>query len=148
MHLPYGTMVLVTDGRKRLFYRNAGDELYPKLEIIANDLNANPADREQKTDSPGRSFASSQEGAGRSAYQEPDYHALAEAMFAAETAEMLRRRALARSLDSLVVVADPRTLGVLRHHYHPEVRRHLAGEVAKDLVKHPVSEIEKILIDA
>ena len=146
MHIPHDSFVLVTDGRKRLFFRNAGDSQYPKLETVDAAIDANPADRVQKTDSPGRTFSSSQGGAGRSAYQEPDYHDLAEADFAAETADMLRQRALANALGSLIVVADPRTLGNLRDHCHPEVRRRIAGEIAKDLVKHPVTEIERIIL--
>jgi protein required for attachment to host cells len=148
MQMPNGTFVLVTDGRKRLFFCNAGDARYPKLEPVEVVLKDNPVDRLQKTDSPGRSFASSQGGAGRSAFEETDFHQLAEADFAGETAAMLRDRALAHELGSLIVVADPRTLGELRRHYHPEVRRRIAREIDKDLVKHPVDEIERIIVES
>ena len=146
MQIPNGCFVLVTDGRKRLFFRNAGDSLYPKLEAVEVVVDENPVDRQQKTDSPGRTFASSQAGAGRSAFEEPDYHKIEEADFADRTAGMLRDRALAHELGSLIVVADPRTLGQLRSHYHPAVRRQIAGEIAKDLVKHPVDQIERIIL--
>ena len=59
---------------------------------------------------------------------------------------MLRKRALRNEFESLVIVAPPRTLGELRKHYHKEVQKRLAGEVAKDLTGHPVAEIEKILL--
>jgi protein required for attachment to host cells len=65
--------------------------------------------------------------------------------FAAETAEMLKIRAMRKDYDSLIVVAPPRTLGELRKHYHKEVEKRLTAEVAKDLTGHPVAEIEKIL---
>jgi len=32
-----------------------------------------------------------------------------------------------------VVIAAPKTLGVLRSHYHKEVESRIAGELAKDL---------------
>ena len=60
-------------------------------------------------------------------------------------AEMLKQRALRNAFDSLIVVAPPRTLGELRKHYHKEVQKRLAGEIAKDLTGHPVPEIEKII---
>ena len=93
---------------------------------------------------PGRTFDSSG-GAGRSAYEEVDFHQLEEDRFAAETAELLRKRALNNDFESLIIVAPPKTLGELRKHYHKEVEKRLAGEIAKDLTGHPVAEIEKIL---
>ncbi len=45
----------------------------------------------------------------------------------------------------MIIVAPPRTLGELRKHYHKEVEKRLAGEIAKDLTGHPVPEIEKII---
>ena len=142
MHMPNGCFVLVADGRKRLLFRNAGDSLCPRLEVLEVDRDDNPADHVRKTDGAGRAFASSQAGAGRSAYDEPDYHVLAEADFAAGTARILGERALAHALGPLIVVADPRTLGALRDHYHPAMRGKLIGELAADLVGHPVVEIE------
>ena len=102
------------------------------------------ADRDQKTDGPGRTFDSSG-GAGRSAYEEVDFHQLAEDRFAQETAELLKTRALSNDFESLIIVAPPRTLGELRKYYHKEVEKRLTGEIAKDLTGHPVPEIEKIL---
>ena len=58
---------------------------------------------------------------------------------------MLRKRALRNEFESLIIVAPPKTLGELRKHYHKEVEKRLAGEIAKDLTGHPVPEIEKIL---
>jgi protein required for attachment to host cells len=137
--------VVVADGRKMLFFRNEGDAEYPKLEVERKAIHDNPADRDQKTDAPGHTFDASG-GAGRSAYEEVDFHQLEEDRFAAETAEMLRKRALRNEFESLIIVAPPRTLGALRKHYHKEVEKRLAGEVAKDLTGHPVTEIEKILL--
>ena len=144
MQLAHNTMVVVADGKKMLFFRNEGDSEYPKLEVERKREQENPADRDQRTDGPGRTFDSSG-GAGRSAYQEVDYHQLEEERFAAETADMLKKRALRNEFEQLIIVAPPKTLGELRKHYHKEVEKRLAGEVAKDLTGHPVTEIEKIL---
>ena len=62
-----------------------------------------------------------------------------------ETAEMLRKRALARKFDKLIVIAPPKTLGELRKHYHKEVESRLIGELAKDLTGHSIPDIEAAL---
>ena len=143
MQVPHKSFVVVADGKKMLFFRNEGDSEFPKLEVERKRETTDAPDRDQKTDAPGRAFSSV--GSGRSAYQEVDFHQLEEDRFAAETAEMLRKRALRNDFESLIVVAPPKTLGELRKHYHKEVEKRLAGEIAKDLTGHPVAEIEKIL---
>jgi protein required for attachment to host cells len=145
MQLPHNSFVVVADGKKMLFFRNEGDSDYPRLEVEGKRNTPDARDRDQKSDAPGRAFDDSG-GAGRSAYEETDFHQLEEDRFAAETAELLRKRALRNEFEALVVVAPPRTLGALRKHYHKEVEKRLAGEVAKDLTGHPVAEIEKILL--
>ena len=143
MRVPHNSFVMVADGKKSLFFRNEGDGDFPHLIVERKDGHADAEDRELKSDAPGRAFSSV--GDARSAYQETDYHQLEEERFAAETAELLKQRALRNEYDSLIVVAPPRTLGALRTHYHKEVEKRLAGEVAKDLTGHPVAEIERIL---
>ncbi|RME68010.1 MAG: Host attachment protein, partial [Alphaproteobacteria bacterium] len=49
---------------------------------------------------------------------------------------------------ALILVAAPKVLGVVRPALHHEVSRRLIGELHKDLVKHPVREIEKLLQSA
>lgn len=144
MYVPNNAFVVVTDGEKMLFLRNEGDDEYLKLSVERKREQDNPADRDQKTGGPGRAFDSF--SSGRSAYEETDFHQLEEDRFAAETAEMLKKRALKNEYDQLIVVAPPRTLGELRKHYHKEVEKRLAGEIAKDLTGHPVDEIERIIM--
>jgi protein required for attachment to host cells len=144
MQVPHNSFVVVADGKKMLFFRNEGDADFLKLEVERKRETAGAKDREQKTDAPGRAAGASR-GAGRSAYEEVDFHQLEEDRFAADTAEMLRKRALSNEFESLIIVAPPRTLGELRKHYHKEVEKRLAGEVPKDLTGHPVAEIERIL---
>lgn len=144
MQVPHKSFVVVADGEKMLFFRNEGDDEFLKLEVERKRVQDNPATRDQKTDEAGRTFDASG-GAGRSAYEETDYHALEEARFAADTAELLKKRALRNDFESLIIVAPPRTLGELRKHYHKEVEKRLVGEIPKDLTGHPVDEIERII---
>jgi protein required for attachment to host cells len=144
MQVPHRGFVVVADGKKMLFFRNEGDSEFPKLAVERKREQENPSDLDQKTDTAGRAPSGSG-GAGHSSYQEVDFHQLEEDRFAAETAELLRKRALSNDFESLIIVAPPRTLGELRKHYHKEVEKRLTGEIAKDLTGHPVAEIEKII---
>lgn len=143
MQVPHNAFVLVADGRKALFFRNEGDADYPNLKVEHAEEHPNPADRDQKTDAAGQ--ASSTQGGTMG---EVDFHQQEEDRFAAETADMLKRRALANDFESLIIVAPPKTLGELRKHYHKEVSNRLAGELAKDLTGHPVPDIEQALRSA
>jgi protein required for attachment to host cells len=143
MQVPHNSFVVVADGAKMLFFRNEGDAEFPKLEVERKREQEDRPDRDWKTDEPGRAFSSV--SSGRSAYEETDFHQLEEDRFAAETAELLRKRALQNDFESLIIIAPPKTLGELRKHYHKEVEKRLTGEIAKDLTGHPVEEIEKII---
>jgi protein required for attachment to host cells len=143
MRLPHNGFVVVADGEKMLFFRNEGDADYPQLIVERNREQEALANIDQKTDAPGRSHSP---GAGRSAYEETDFHQLEKDRFAHETAEMLKRWALRNDFEQLVVVAPPKTLGELRKHYHKEVQKRLAAEIPKDLTNMPVKDIEKMLL--
>lgn len=156
MRVPHNSCVLVADGRKMLFFRNEGDAEFPNLEVERKRVEENPKDSEQGTDAPGRTFSSNRGdprtggygatmGSARSAYAETDFHQFEENRFAAETAEMLKDRALRNDFESLVIVAPPKTLGELRKHYHKEVEKRIAAEIPKDLTNMPVEEIERVL---
>lgn len=143
MRVPHNSFIVVADGEKMLVLRNDGDSAHLNLSVERMLKQDNPADREQRSDQPGRASASV--GASRTAFAETDFHQLGEDRFAAETAVMLKQRALRNDFDSLIVVAPPKTLGELRKHYDKSVERRLAAEIPKDLTGHPVEEIEKIL---
>ncbi len=146
MRLSHNTVVLVADGRKMLFLRNEGDGDYPNLQIEHAEEQDTPKTGDQVTDQAGG--ASSPQGASRSSVGGADAHQVEEDRFAAEAAELLKKRALANQFDKLIVVAPPRTLGELRKHYHKEVSDRLVGELDKDLTGHPIDQIEKALAAA
>lgn len=146
MQIPANACVVVADGRKMLFFRNEGDAAYPNLVVETAQERINPADRDQKTDKAGR--ASSPQGAAHGSMEEVDFHQQEEDRFAADTANLLKQRALANDFEALIIVAPPKTLGEMRKHYHKEVSQRLIGELDKDLTGHPVPDIEQALIAA
>jgi protein required for attachment to host cells len=134
--------VIVADGEKYLILCNDGDRARPDLRVMRHAVQENPPTAEQGTDRPGRLGDAA---AGRSAVEETDWHRLEKERFAKDLAERLRLWALDNAFRSLVIVADPRTLGVLRPLLHKEVSARLTGEIAKDLTGVPVPEIEAAL---
>ena len=146
MNLSHNTVVLVADGRKMLFLRNEGDGAHPNLIVERAEEHVDASTTEQGTDRPGRTQSSV--GPGRNSYEQADFHQIEEDRFAAEAADMLKRRALANDFDKLIVVAPPRTLGELRKHYGKEVSDRLVGELDKDLTGHAIPDIEQALARA
>lgn len=145
MQIPHDAMVMVVDGRKRLLFRNEGDAVYPKLEVVEHDEKIVPAREDFATDEPGTKHGYGAGMSQRSGMEETDFHQLEEDRFAADTAEMLKRRALRNEFTELIVVAPPRALGELRKHFHKEVEARIIGEIAKDFANRPTDEIEQLI---
>jgi protein required for attachment to host cells len=152
MLVPHQACVVVTDGRKMLFFRNEGDAEHLNLVVERVREQDNPPDREQATAPADRAQSSRSFGgafaSGGATAERVDFHQQEEDRFAAETAELLRKRALDNDFKALIVVAPPKTLGELRKHYYKEVSDRLVGELDKTLTSHPVPEIEQALIAA
>lgn len=138
MRVPHDARVLVLDGAKLLFFRNEGDADQLVLKVVDAAEQADPADRDIKTDTAGRK-------PGGHTIGEADFHRQAEDRFAADAAETINRAALAGGFDQLIVVAAPRTLGALRPHLHKEAAARIVAEIPKDLTGHPVDRIEAAL---
>ncbi len=143
MKLANGTIVMVADGSRMLLLRNEGDAKYPDLKVIEHRAFENPSNRELLLDAPGVTFSSM--GPGRSTYDEGDPHQENKDRFAAEAAKALGEAAKHND-GELIVVAPPDTLGVLRRHYDRTVKSRLLAEIDKDLTKHPVPEITRLLV--
>jgi protein required for attachment to host cells len=142
IRIPHGGMVLVSDGRKALFLKNQGDDLYPNLQV-EQVLQApdNPQTQQQGTDRPGRASMLGR----RSAVDQTDWHDIAERKFAGEVAEVVNAACAAGAAKAIVIAAPPRTLAELRSRLSEAAQRRIVAEVNKDLTKHPVYEIEQHL---
>lgn len=122
---------------------NEGDHDYPDLDVVRKDRQDNPPNREQAANRRGRTFDSG--SPGRSAYEDTDFHQLAEDRFAADAADMLYKRAHKGEFERLIVVAPPKTLGELRQHYHKEVQSRLIGEIDKEATNLPPDDIARMV---
>ena len=138
-----GDWVIVCDGKKALMLENAGDEKFLNLKTREVQEHAVPKTSDLGTDQPGRSFSSV--GSGRSAVEQTDWHRQEEDRFLQKLVSQLDHSVKVGEVKSLVIVAPPRALGVLRQAYSHNLRAALRAEIDKDFVKLPVHEIEKHL---
>ena len=144
MAIPHGALVLVADGKKTLFLRNRGDSELLDLRTEAHGERDDPMDRELKTDAPGTQ--GQRWGDGRPAMDEADFHQQGEDRWVKDAAEELNRRALNNDFDSLVIIAPPKALGVLRKELHKEVERRIVLTVNKEMTDRPIPDIEELLV--
>jgi len=138
-----GAWVVVCDGAKALVLENVGNRLAPSLVTREVYGQPDPKTHELGTDKPGRSFSSV--GSGRSAMEQTDWHEQEEQRFLAKLAARLDKAVLAGETRSLIVVAPPRAIGVLRRQYSAHIRQALKAEVEKDYVRMPVADIARHL---
>lgn len=144
MPLANNALVLVTDGRKTLFFRNHGDENQIDLRTEAVDEREDLKNSEIKTDSAGSSKQSF--GFGRPAMEETDFHQQEEDRWAQSAAETVNKRVLSNDFEALAIVAPPKTLGVLRKKLHKEAERRLVCEIPKEMTGRPIPDIEALLV--
>jgi protein required for attachment to host cells len=145
MPLANNALVLVTDGRKTLFFRNHGDVNQIDLRTEAHDEREDVGSKgELATDAPGTTQQSA--GYGRSTYEETDFKQLEEDRWAVTAAEEVNKRALANDFEALVIVAPPKTLGELRKKLHKEAARRVVCEIDKEMTGRPIPDIEALLI--
>jgi protein required for attachment to host cells len=140
--IPHDGFVFVGDGRKALFLRNAGDEMFPNLATERVFVDENPPTHDQGTDRPGRAFAAAH-STRRSAVATADWHEIEEHRFVLRVSSALEELVRTRGAPALVVVAPPATLAELRRALHADVKARVIGEIDKNLTNIPVWEIER-----
>ena len=142
--IAHNSWVIVCDGRKAIFLRNDGDGAHPRLKVEQEMHDTeNPASHDQGSDRPGRMQSM---GAGpRSSMEAPDYHDRQEGAFIEKISHMLSLACVERTIKSVVIVAAPRALAMLRRVLSAPVRLLVKAEIDKDLTRHPVHEIERLL---
>jgi len=137
------SLVLVADGTKALFLRNAGNEVFPNLVVARAFKDDNPPTRDQGTDRPGRVHESAT--SRRSGVETTDWHVVEEHRFVETTAAALNRYVESEGVRSVIIIAPPRVIGDLRAALPESIRKHILAEIDKDLTNRPIYEIEKYL---
>ncbi|HVQ66945.1 MAG TPA: host attachment protein [Bradyrhizobium sp.] len=139
-----GDWIVVCDGHKALILENLGDRMFPNLHTREVHEQPDLSTHAQGSDAPGRVHQST--GGARSSIEQTDWHDESERSFLKTLAERLDVAVTTGETSAVTVVASPRALGMIREDYSAAVRKALQGEIAKDLIKMPVYEIEKQLL--
>lgn len=142
LRIPHRALLLVADGRKALILENTGTPDRLAFAVVAEMAQANPPTRAQGTDKPGRM---PDPGPGqRSAMEQTDFHQLAEDQFVKEAVAAFAKEVAARGVRA-ALIAPPKALAVARAALPAALNGSLIGTLDKDLTKHPLSEIAKVL---
>ena len=141
--IKHGEWVVVCDGAKALILENAGDGKFPNLKTVQVLEQKDLPTHVLGADRPGRTHNSA--GHGSSAVTQTDWHDQSEQVFLTQLAQRLDGDVGAGKVKSMILVAPPRALGMIRHAYSQALRGAIRSEIDKDLVKHPVHDIEKHL---
>jgi protein required for attachment to host cells len=133
MILPTGATVAVADGETVRLFRNTG--VKPGVHLVEITATLGPA----------HAGSGSHHHTGSA---NPDGRRLVEDDFAAATAAFLNKLSLDGTIEHLVVVSDPRTLGEMRKRFHRDLRGKIMGEFAKDFSRRPLEDIASLIADA
>jgi protein required for attachment to host cells len=145
MRLESETYVLLSDASKALLLVNKGDVDMLDLRVVNVFQHDNPPSRELGSDRPGR-FPTPD--GGRTSTEEADWHDKAEARFLADVARETLKVLADATPASLVLAADPRSLGELRTLLADSGSIRLVAEIHRDLVHQPTPDIEAAILSA
>jgi protein required for attachment to host cells len=138
-----GDWVVVCDGTKALILENAGDAV--ALNLKTKEVYAQP---DQKTHQAGTGApvrSSSSLDSRRTVVEQTEFQGHDEERFLTDLSKRLDAAVMRGEAKSLVLVAPPRALGVIRQVATPNLRQAVRAELDKDYVRMPVHEIEKHL---
>ena len=123
LKLPQNTFVVVATGEEAKTFRQSGDHLKSAGDWSPQNL--------------------ADEGpSGKSPPEQTDRESM-EATFSKQVAERLYKLAHAGKYSSLVLIADPDSLGEIRPLLHDEVTSKIVLELDKTLINSPLPDIEK-----
>src|SRR5690349_23366597 len=122
----HGEWVVVCDGAKALVLENDGDIRAPNLKTVQVFEQKDLATHALGTDAPGRTNNSV--GSARSAVEQTDWHDQSERAFLVHLAQQLDGAVTAGKAKSLIIVAPPRALGMIRPAYSQTLKSAVRAE--------------------
>lgn len=134
MKLPHNAHVALVDGENFTLFRNTGQMFEPKLV------------EEGKPDLDPTNFSAGVRH--QDSVRKSDSTDLGELAHGAAATAWLNAKAIAGDIEALLIIADPKTLGEMRKHYHTELTERIVGELDKTLTGQPTDRIEAAIIAA
>jgi protein required for attachment to host cells len=146
MKLEKGMWVAVVDGARGLVYVNDGTGLEPHLTLVRKTEQDNPSTAEQGRDRPVRSHGGP--GGQHGTFAPKDLHQKAEDTFVATFAHALEVDAAAHAFKSVVIVAPPGSMSIIRQSTGAALKPKIVREITADYVKHSTADIAKAVAKA
>lgn len=145
LKLRHDARILVCDGKTALFLKNngtPGHEMFEVESAIRQELPAHNADI--GADKPGR--VGQAFSGPRSSIETPDWHSEQERAFVSKTVDDFTAHCKPWPKAQIVIVAPPRALAVIREKADRDLMARCVAEIDKELTRHPVAEIQKIVL--
>lgn len=134
-------LVLVDRGHCRFLTLNPHTEqahLHVLDEFANDEATGHPIPR----DKPGRTFNRS---AGRkTAYEQVNPRDLRQHQFLVDIASKIEKKWRTGSFDRIILVGDPEVISTLRMAIKPQLRLKIFGEINKNYIKTPISDLERV----
>jgi protein required for attachment to host cells len=112
--------------------------------VPARQITGESVDASSEAFAPGRAYGSV--GQIRSSVGETDWHELQKERFAVSIAEQINKAAMSNAFSQIVIVAPAKILGDLRREFTKETESKIVAEIGKDLTRHTIAEIERLLM--
>ena len=130
MLVPQNATIAVVDGENFNLYRNKGgnSEAISLTELREHDSEDRPSNS-------GRSSSAANPAAKQ----------MEEDAFGKGVTEKLNKMVLENRIESLIIIAAPRSLGEMRRNYHAKLQEVLLAEIDKTLTNASIAEIEQAL---
>ncbi|ABC64961.1 host attachment protein [Erythrobacter litoralis] len=135
MKVPHNAHVAIVDGERFILMQNTGKPFEPELKTLEEpDLtNSNYSAGVRHQDDIGQRLGRTQ---------------LEELAHGAAVAECLNAKAIAGEIENILIVADPKSLGEMRNHYHSELEKRIVGEIDKTVTGESSDRIAKIIAES
>jgi protein required for attachment to host cells len=142
LKLPHSALVALANGQKHLVFENQGKTVAWDLQVLWSEEISLQSTGAQGAERPGRYPVA---GGRRTAVEQTDWKAMDKAAFTKLLAERLNETIAAEPDRSIVLVADAKTLGLLRGELSTAARRAVVQEIVGDHVHQPTEEILSLL---
>lgn len=143
MHIDSKTLVLVADGQAATFFRNRTSGEAVALEPLHGMGLNNEANRDLTNDRPGHTQVGMSER--RTSYEQNDLHQANETAFLKGMLELAPTIMRDHDLSAVILIAEPRALGVIRAEADRAFMDKVLMQLDKDYTKTAIPELEAIL---
>jgi len=143
MRIAQHTLVLIVDGQRATFLRNSAKGESISLVILHTMGFFNEANRDLNPDRPGHTKVGMTERG--TSYEQTDVHQANEVSFLGGVLATTEAIMAEHALTDIVLIAEPRALGVLRQDMPAAMMGKIVSQLDKDYTKTPIPTLQGIL---